>query len=170
MKFVLAMLAGLCITGAALAQDIKIGYVDLQRALNESEAGKKAREEFKVEVDKLQVVLKKQKDQIDNLKDQMEKKALVVKEQERTNLEEEYRKKLRDFERSYKDSQADLQRKDSELTGVILKDLQEVIRDYGEQRGYTVILENSGSAVLYGARNADLTEAIIEQYNAKRRR
>jgi len=43
----------------------KIGYVDLQRALNESEAGKRAKEEFKVQVDKLQTSLKKQKDEID---------------------------------------------------------------------------------------------------------
>ena len=38
---------------AACAQQ-KIGYVDLQRALNESEAGRKAKEEFKVQVDKAQ--------------------------------------------------------------------------------------------------------------------
>ena len=116
----------------------KIGYVDLQRALNESDAGKKAKEEFKVQVDKLQAQLKKQKDEIDNLKDQLEKKSLVMKEEERSNLEEDYRKKLRDFERNYKDSQADLQKKDNELTGAIIHDLQEVIRGYGERENYTL--------------------------------
>src|SRR6266446_2847678 len=104
--------------GSAFAQSApKIGYVDLQRALNESDAGKRAKEEFKVQVDKLQATLKKQKDDIDTLKEQLEKKSLVMKEEERGNLEEDYRKKLRDFERNYKDSQADLQKKDNELTG-----------------------------------------------------
>ena len=101
----------------AFAQS-KIGYVDLQRALNESEAGKKAKDEFKVQVDKLQAPLKKQKDEIDSMKDQLDKKALVMKDEERASLEDDYRKKLRDFERNYKDSQADLQKKDNELTGV----------------------------------------------------
>jgi len=166
MKVVSWVLASLCVASLALAEGpSKLGYVDLQRALNESEAGKKAKEEFKVQVDKLQGSLKKQKDDIDSMKDQLEKKSLVMKEEERNNVEEEYRKKLRDFERNYKDSQADLQRKDSELTGAIIKDLQEVIREYGERENYLFILENTSSAVLYGAKGADLTDEIIRQYN-----
>lgn len=170
MKFAFWMITGLCLANMAFAEEPKIGYVDLQRALNESDAGKKAKEEFKVDVDKLQAKLKKQKDDIDNLKEQLEKKSLVVKEEERGNLEEEYRKKLRDFERNYKDSQADLQKRDNELTGSIIKDLQEVIREYGERQGYTVILENSSSAVLYGAKSADLTDEVIRMYNGRKKR
>jgi outer membrane protein len=165
MRIILAVVAAVLLATAAYAQQ-KLGYVDLQRALNESEAGKKAKEEFKVQVDRAQNQLKKQKDEIDSLKEQLEKKGLVMKESERGGLEEDYRKKLRDFERNYKDSQADLQRKDNELTGGIIKDLQEIIRDYGEREGYTMILEATSSAVLYGAKSADLTAAIMEQYNA----
>ena len=166
MKFACWVTAGILCAGVAFAQaGPKIGYVDLQRALNESEAGKRAKEEFKAQVDKLQGSLKKQKDEIDSMKDQLEKKSLVMKEEERGNLEEDYRKKLRDFERNYKDSQADLQKKDNELTGAIIKDLEEIIRQYGEHEGYTLILENSSSAVLYGAKNADLTDAIMQEYN-----
>jgi len=165
MRTVSLVITALLLAGTSWAQTQKIGYVDLQRALNESDTGKKAKEEFKVQVDKLQNVLKKQKDDIDNLKDQLDKKSLVMKEEERTNLEEDYRKKLRDFERAYKDSQADLQRKDNELTGAIIKDLQEIIRAYGAREGYTLILEGGASAVLYGAKNADLTDEIIREHN-----
>ncbi len=151
------------------ASEVKIGYVDLQRALNESNRGKKAKDEFKAEVEKLQAQLKRKRDQLESLKEQLEKKSAVMKEEERANLEEEYRKKLRDFERDYKDSQADLQRKDSELTGAILKELQEVIQEFGEREGYTMIFEAGSTAVLYGAKAADLTDAILEEYNRKKR-
>jgi outer membrane protein len=167
MKVIGWMLGVVLLAGSALAQSTaKIGYVDLQRALNESDAGKRAKEEFKVQVDKLQASLKKQKDDIDGMKEQLEKKALVMKEEERNNLEDEYRRKLRDFERNYKDSQADLQKKDNELTGVIIKDLQDIIREYGDREGFTLILESTSSAVLYGAKGSDLTDEIIRQYNA----
>jgi len=160
-------MAGLLLGHIALAQTTpKIGYVDLQRALNESDTGKKAKEEFKVQVDKLQASLKKQKDEIDGLKDQLDKKSMVMKEEERANLEDDYRRKMRDFERNYKDSQADLQQKDNELTGGIIKELQEIIRDYGERENYTLILESTNSAVLYGAKGADLTDEVIRQYNS----
>ena len=169
MKGVWLVTAAVLIANAAWAQGAtKIGYVDLQRALNESEAGKKAKEDFKVQVDKLQAQLKRQKDEIDSLKDQLEKKSVMMKEDQRANLEDEYRRKLRDFERNYKDSQADLQKKDNELTGAIIKDLQEVIRDYGEREGYTLILEATSSAVLYGAKSADLTDDVMKLYNSTR--
>jgi len=167
MKLSWIPLAATHLGSVALAQSTpKIGYVDLQRALNDSEAGKKAKEEFKVQVDKLQGSLKKQKDEIDTLKEQIEKKAAVMKEGERGGLEEEYRRKLRDFERNYKDSQADLQQKDNELTGGIIKELQGIIRDYGEREDYTLIFEASSSAVLYGSKSADLTDKILDLYNS----
>jgi outer membrane protein len=168
MRIVWSIIAGVLLVNVAFAESTpKIGYVDLQRALNESDAGKKAKDEFKVQVDKLQATLKKQKDEIDALKSQLEKKSAVMKDQERSNLEDDYRRKMRDFERAYKDSQADLQQKDNELTGGIIKDLQEIIRDYGARENYTLILEATNSAVLYGAKEADLTDEIIRQYNSR---
>lgn len=153
----------------AAAQEIRIGYVDLQRALNECEAGKRAKEEFKKQVDRLQGDLEKQKQQLEALREQLEKKALVMKEEERRNLENDYRKRLRDFERSYKDSQGELQVKDSELTSDILRELHKVIHAYGQREGYTLILENSSSTVLYSSQDADLTDRIIEQFNREYR-
>ncbi len=159
-----AVVLALLLATAAAGEDLKIGYVDLQRALNECESGKKAKEEFKKQVDKLQVDLKKQKDELDALKAQLEKKAVLLKDEERRNLEKDYGRKLRDFERSYKDSQAELQAKDNELTGDILKELQKVIVEYGQRENYTLILENSSSAVLYGAPGADLTDKILQAF------
>ncbi len=163
-------LACLCVavTGAGAAE-LKIGYVDLQRALNESEAGKAAKERFKVQVDRLQVDLKKKKDALDGMKDQLEKKAAVMKEDEARNLEKDYQKKLREFERAYKDSQGELQQKDNELTVELIKELQAVIEDFGRENGYSMILEQSSSSVLYGASALDLTEQIIAKYNAKKK-
>jgi outer membrane protein len=162
-------LALLLATAAGAAAQLKIGYVDLQRALNESEAGRAAKEKFKAQVDRLQVDLKKKKDQLDALKEQLEKKASVIKDEEARNLEKDYQKRLRDFERSYKDSQAELQQKDNELTVDLLKQLQVVIEDFGKENGYSMILEQSSSSVLYGSPEFDLTEQIIARYNARKR-
>jgi outer membrane protein len=167
MKRVWLAVVATLLAAPAVGQSMKIGVVDLQRALNESDAGKKAREEFKVDVDKLQASLKRQKDDIEELKEQIEKKASVMKESERETLGEDYRKKLRDFERAYKDSQADLQKRDADLTASLIAELQEIIVDYGQRESYTLLLESNSSGVLYGGKEIDVTEAIIEEYNRK---
>ena len=165
MRVLLAIALTFLLATPAWAEGPKIGYVNLQVALNESGKGKRAKEQFKKEVEKLQKGLEKQRDDLESLKEQLEKKASVMKESERTELEEDYRRRLRDFERSYKDSQADLQRKDNELTAGILQELQEVVVKYGEREKFDLILETTSSAVLYGSEKGDLTDAIIREYN-----
>lgn len=158
----------ICIPAIAWGQEaIKIGYVDLQRALNESEAGKKAKESFKTEVDHMEQSLEKRKSEVEKLKDELEKKGLLLREEERDTLERDYRQKLRDFERLYKDSQQELQIKDRDMTGRILEELRQVIQGMGEQGSYTVILEGNNTVVLYGAKAIDLTDTVIKAYNQK---
>ena len=149
------------------AQNLKIGYVDLQKALNESEAGKKAKETFKAEVDRMEQSLERRKTEVEKLKNELEKKGLLLKEEERDSLERDYRQKLRDFERQYKDSQQELQIKDRDLTGRVLEELRQVIQGMGEEGSYTVILEGNNTVVLYGSRAIDLTETVIKTYNTK---
>jgi outer membrane protein len=165
---VLALMLVLATVAGATAQ-LKIGYVDLQRALNESENGKAAKEKFKVQVDRLQVDLKKKKDQLDALKEQLEKKSSVMKEDDARGMQKDYEKKLRDFERSYKDSQGELQQKDNELTIELIKELQVVIEEFGKENAYSLILEQSSSSVLYGSPEYDLTPQIITRYNARKK-
>ena len=171
MKRSIVMLAALLVAVPVVrADEFKLGLVDLQRALNECEAGKKAKEDFKTQVDKLQAELAKQKGDIEKIKDEVEKKGMVLKDEERKNIERDYQKRLRDFQRTYKDSQAELQQRDNELTGEILRQLQEVIADYGAKQSYTLVLEASNTgAVLYGSRSVDITDQVIQEYNAKRR-
>ena len=163
MKIVVALLFALALPLTAQAETGKVGYVDLQRALSESSAGKAAKDKFKVEVDRLQSRLKKQKDEIDHMKEQLEKKASVMKASEREEMEDDFRKKMRDFEREYKDTQTDLQKKDNDLTGSILRDLQKVIQDIGEREGYQMIVEMN--SLLFADKTLDLTERVISEYD-----
>jgi outer membrane protein len=166
MKGITALLLVLMSTATVQAQEQKIGFVDLQRALNESDAGKRAKDDFRGQLDKLQDDLKRKKDELDRMKDQLEKRSAVLKEEERRNLEKDFQKKVRDFERAYKDSQAEMQGKDNELTARIITDLQEVIVEIGRDEGYTLILEASTN-VLYGSSSADLTDRVIGVYNSR---
>jgi len=162
------LIAGfVCSPALAGTEDLRIGYVDLQKALNESEAGKQAKEKFKGEVDRMEQSLEKRKQEVEKLKDELEKKGLLLKEEERESLERDYRQKMRDFERQYKDSQQELQIKDRDMTGRILEDLRLVIQNMGEQGSYTVILEGNNTVVLYGSKAIDLTDSVIKTYNAR---
>jgi|RhiMethySRZTD1v2_1073278.scaffolds.fasta_scaffold235278_2 outer membrane protein len=150
----------------ASAWAFKIGYVDLQRALNESSTGKKAKAEFKTKVDGLEKQLKEKKDEVERLKSQLEKQSVVLSDVERRKLEGEFQHKQLDLKRRFEDSQVELQKKDAELTGKILKGLQKIVKDIGDQRGYDLVLELGASPVLYYKKGDDLTEEVLQKYNS----
>lgn len=162
-----ALLAILCAPGLAAA-DVKIGYVDLQRALNESSAGKKAKEDFRGQVDKLETQLKGKKEELDRLKEELESKGTVMADDRRRKLETEFESKRLDLKRRFEDSQAELQKKDQELTGKIIQDLQSIIKEVGDRDGFTLILELGSSPVLYFKKSADITDDVLSVYNGRK--
>ncbi|MBY0277335.1 OmpH family outer membrane protein [Candidatus Binatia bacterium] len=162
------LLVFLCVPGLAAAADVKIGYVDLQRALNESAAGKKAKEDFRGQVDRLEGQLKGKKEELDKLKSDLETKGTVMADAQRKKLETEFEQKRLDLKRRFEDSQQELQKKDQELTGKIIQDLQGIIKEVGDRDGYTLILELGSSPVLYYKKSADITDDVLSVYNGRK--
>ena len=164
----LAMMLALVLPALPVsAADFKVGIVDLQRALNESSSGKKAKDQFKGEFEKMQNGLKSEKDSLDRLKEDLDKKSAVLSDDQKKTKMEDFERRRRDLRRKLEDSDAELRKKDQELTGSILKDLAVVIQEIGEREGYTVILENSSSSVLYGSKSIDITDSVIKAFDAK---
>jgi outer membrane protein len=152
------------IATAAASAEFKVAFVDMQRALNDSNAGHKAKNEFRSEIMRLQTKLQRQQSEVQALKDELDKKGMLMRDDERRNLQDDYTQKARDFEHSYKDSKDELQQKDNEVTGAIVRDLAYVVRNLGERSNYTVILEKG--SLLWATPSIDITDQVIREYNA----
>jgi len=158
------MLAGLMPAAADQARaDMKLAYVDVQRALNECDAGKKAKAEFRTRIESLETRLQKQQTEVQGLKDELEKKGMLMKDDDRHNLQDEYERKLRNFQRDYEDSKHELEQRDNEITGAIVKDLSRIIRGIGERQGFTMVMEKG--SILWGTPGIDITDQVIRDYN-----
>src|ERR1700733_7359621 len=110
------------------------------------------------------VDLQRQQNEVQSLKDQMEKKGMLMNPDQRQSLQDQYMEKLKNFERDYKDSKDELQAKDQEITAKIVHDLAQVIRTIGERDSYTMVFEKG--SILWGAPSIDITDQVIRGYNA----
>ena len=151
------------------SEDSRFGYVNLQEALVISDAGKEAKELFKVEVERIQKDLDKQQNEIKNLKDELDKKSLLLSEETRAKKEMEYQDKLKKFQRFYQDSQDELKGKDSQLTKGIVIDLRKIISKLGQEKGYMMIFEKNESSILYAPKENDLTAEVVKRFNEGRK-
>ena len=159
-----ALLAALALAGTAGAE-LRIAVVDMQRALNECDAGKRAKEQVKAKFEKSQDALRRQREDLDRMKQDYDRKALVLKEEERRNLEKDLETRGLDFKRKYEDFQRDLKQTDAELTASIVEELYDIVRNYGEKNGYSVVLEAS-NGLLYSEKSIDITDEIVKLHNA----
>jgi len=145
--------------------DLKIAVVDMQRALNDCEAGKKAKDQVKAKFERSQEALRHQREDLDRMKEDYDKKALVLREEERRNLEKDLENRSLEFKRKYEDFQRDLKRTDAELTSSIVQELYDIVREYGQQHGYSLVLEASSGTLLYNDKAVDVTEEIVKIHN-----
>jgi outer membrane protein len=153
----------------ASAVDAKIGYVDLQRALNTSEAGKAAKEKIGKTVQQYEGAVNARQEELKKLKDELDRQALGLSDEARAAREREYQQKLRDFQRFTKDIQEELQQKDADYTRQILEGLFRVVREIGEKEGYVLILEQGEGSIIYADPKSDLTEEVIKVYDARQK-
>ena len=164
--WLVGMVVGFGPTRFVAAAEAKVAVVDMQRALNECDAGKKAKDQVKAKFERSQNQLKKQREDLDRLKEDYERKATVLKDEERRNLEKDLESRGLEFKRKYEDFQRDLKETDAELTKSIVQELYELVRDYGEKHGYTLVLEASSGALLYNDKTVDVTDEIVKLHNA----
>jgi Skp family chaperone for outer membrane proteins len=73
---------------------------------------------------------------------------------------------LRDVQRTQRDFEEDVRRKDRELTDKVLRDLAGIVQKIGEEGKYLVILEGNQPSIIYIAKSLDLTEEVIKRANA----
>jgi outer membrane protein len=165
--WVAAVAVGATVVAAGVARaEMKFAVVDMQRVLNECDSGKKAKDQIRQKLEGSQASLKRQQDELTRKKEEYEKKAPVLKDEDRHKLERELEAQNLEFKRKVEDVERDAKQTDAELTQNILEELYAIVRDYGEKHGYTMVLEASAAGVLYNDKAVDISDDIVKLHNA----
>jgi outer membrane protein len=168
----LAMVIGIVMLGwfgTVWATDLKIAYVDIQRAVNDCNAGKDAKKVITKEVEKFQRLIADKQKELQTMKESLDKQTLMMTPDARANKEREYQSKLREFQRWGEDSQNEVNQKRIELERNISSGLVKVIQKIGADEGYSLILEKNENIVLHISKALDITDRVIKVYDAQKK-
>jgi outer membrane protein len=145
----------------------KIGVVDFQKILEKSDAGKKATEEINKRGKEMETDLKKRGEEIDAKKKKMEREALVMSKEMRDEKEREIRININDFKSLKTKYMNDFKQHEAILVRDIQKQVLELVTEMGKKEGFLIIFEKREAGVLYAPDTIDITDRLIQQYNAK---
>jgi outer membrane protein len=155
----------LCVPQVGAQDRVKIGFIDIQRAISDSNAGKRAKERFQAQLKKAEAELLKEKNELERLKADLDKKGPLMKEEERRNLEGDLQRRYVNYQRTMTDQQQELRQREGALTGDILKELEKIVNEIGKSDKFTLILERN--QILYSDQGIDVTNKVIEVFNSR---
>ncbi|MBF0320488.1 MAG: OmpH family outer membrane protein [Nitrospirae bacterium] len=160
---VMAVVLMLATTVAAAQQNVKIGFVDIQRVINDSEPGKKAKESLEAYIKTHQAKIEEKEKAIDSMKADLDKKSAALSEDAKKKKQEEMQSMVRDLKRMAAEAQDEVRKKENDLTKDVFTDIRNIIRQIGKDDGYTAILDSGAS--LYALESSDITDKIIKKLN-----
>lgn len=148
---------------------IKIGVVNLQRALDESVAGKKAVEDMRAIFESKQKTINKRKSDLKQMQQELNSQSSLLSDEAKREKMNLYQQEMKELQRLVQDSNEELRRKESELVGKIARELRGVVRSLGKELGYDLILEYQEGGVLYNSSAVDITSQVIARYDKEQK-
>src|ERR1700735_1104841 len=160
-----ALISSAALKARADVPGIKIGYVDMQKAIQATDTGKKAKKDLEKEFnDKKKELAEKEKD-LKKLSEDLEKKSMVLSDEVKQKKQMEFQEEMIKYRELVGKSQMAIQERERALTQPILEKLRGIIGDIGQKENYTVILEKAENSVLWAPKNIDLTERVVATFD-----
>ncbi len=146
----------------AWAQELKIGYVNSERVLRESNAAKAAQTKLEAEFGKRERELNDATTKLKAAADKLEKDGPTVAPAELQRRQRELVDQDRDLQRKRREFQEDLNQRRNEELAAVVERANRVIRQIYETEKYDLILQE----VVFASARVDITDKVIRTLNA----
>ena len=142
----------------------KIGIVDFQRILSESEAGQQVQSKLQAKGREMETDLRALGKEIQELEEDLKQRATVISKEKREELQREMDIKKYDLKSKQKKYQSELRQLESKMLEKLQQEIFSLAEEIGKKQGYLLIIEKS--AAVYYPESIDITDKVIEKYNA----
>ena len=150
---------------SASAEEIRVGTVDMQKAIQSVDAGKKAKAQLEKDFNTRKKELQTEEASIKKMGEEFRKQSLALNDEARARKQGELQERIMKFQELTARSQQEIAQKEQELTQPIVAGLRKAVSEVARQKGYTVILERNENSVLYSLEKDDLTQEVISFFN-----
>lgn len=149
----------------ATAQELKIGYVNGERVLRESNQAKAAQTKLEAEFKKREGDINDVGVKLRAAVEKLEKDAPTLAEAERTRRQRELAEQDRDFQRKRRELMEDFNQRKNEELASISERATRIIKQLAETEKYDLILQDG---VFAASARVDITKRVIDALNASK--
>lgn len=168
MKFNLLGILAIALTATqfstiAHADDQKIGVVDMQRAIQTSEAGKKAKSELEGAFNKKKKELQNEEVALKKMQEDFQKQQAALSDASKKKKQAEMQERFMKYQELLQKSQAEIQGKEQEMSKPIIARIRTIVADVAKKRNFTLVLEKNENVVIFSEEKDDITDDVLKQ-------
>lgn len=161
LAFILTAVMGMA--SLATAQDLKIGFVQVERLMQNFPEHDDASRTYESELQSWQTQLNEYEQQIGTLQEEFEQRAMLFSPEKKREKQEEILSKRQEAVKFYQDVFAEggkAEQRQTELWKPIYAKINRAIEILGERETYAMIFNAQG--LLYARDSLDVTEQVLE--------
>src|SRR5262249_35400716 len=151
---------------APFPQGAKIGFVDIQRVVNESSEGKASTAKVNALIQKKQNEGVEKNKQLQANQQKLQQSGGVLSDTARAQLEKEIERQQVESQRFQQDAQAEINELTQELQSEFIKKVRPVLQQVATEKGLHALFNADASGVAWADPGLDLTGDVIKKLDA----
>jgi len=147
------------------AAEIKIGVIDTQKIIMQSEKIMNSRADFFKDIEEKKAKLMEKQKSAQMLDSELKSGNTSMSNEERNKKTDKLSREVKNLNRMKEEIELELKSKDAELGRTFLRQIRDVTNDFLLKNNYTIILEKG--SVVASDNTVDITDEIIKLYDSK---
>ena len=152
---------------AAAAEAPAIGYVDLRKLLVESKVGQKNKAELDKLIKEKEKALTGEEGKLQAMQQTFQKDMLLMTDDQKQAKQKEFQEKAEAYQKLVNEAKQAVGKKDNEFASQSLAEIKKIIAAVAKELKLSLVLEASESGLLYAEDGMDLTQKVLERYDAQ---
>jgi outer membrane protein len=160
-----AALATAIFSGTSLAEGLRVGVIDMNKVLNESEAGQAAKKKMEARFDELKKTIDAKQEEARKIKEEIDKQKVVLGKEKLKAKEDAFQAKVNELRELTQVGEQEMQTRQSELTREVLKSVESKIEIVVKAEKLDLVLEKTAGVIHFNA-SMDISARVLALVNA----
>lgn len=144
----------------------KVGVIDPQKILNETNAGKKAKDVLASFSKNRQALIELDEKELRRMEEDFVKQASVLSPTAKREREEQFRRRMQEYQQKVTELNREVQEKQKDVLDGFRDKLEAVVAKVAKRLGLQLVVDKSkGGPTIYHEEGLDVSNLVIEEFN-----
>jgi outer membrane protein len=151
--------------GTSFADGLRVAVIDVNKILNESQAGKAAKKKMEARYEELKKTIDAKQEEARRIKEEIEKQKVMVGKEKLKEKEDALQAKINELRQLTQEGEREMQARQGELTREVLKSIEAKVESVVKADKIDLVLEKSGG-VIHSNESMDITQRVLALVDA----